>query len=503
MTQDKRAEVLELGERLSQPPSTRLVDLAFGEELAAQRGLAEMVGWVDLAHTLCLSEADVIPRAAGRELISALMELQRAADFDPRPEFGDLYTNREAWLAQRTPSVGWLGVARARREALTTAYHLKLCDALCDLCDTLTAAIDALGALSDRYKNALMPDYTYLQAAQPTTFGHYLQGFAWPMLRDVERALALHARADQCPAGIGSSNGSALPQDRWRLARRLGFADPVRHARDAMWMHDLAIEACAIASAAAINLSRLAEDLIVFASAEFGFVRLADQHSRASKIMPQKRNPFALAFVRATANRLIGAQAGVSATGRTPSGQMDNRLYVYDAAPEALTAAANAALLVAECLGGLSFAPARAAQALADRSVCASDLAERLTAEAGIDYRRAHGVVGRLVTQIEAQGRPLADAVADDLVAALRDAGVELDGAQAAAILTSALDPARCVAARTGFGCAAPQEVAAMAEELGSAIKARREEIATLRARRKAAIDALFAEARVYVEGPA
>jgi argininosuccinate lyase len=160
-------------------------------------------------------------------------------------------------------------------------------------------------------------------------------------------------------------------------------------------------------------------------------------------------------------------------------------------------------LLVAECLDGPSFAPARAAQALADRAVCASDLAERLTAETGIDYRRAHGVVGRLVTQLEARGRSLADAVAEDLVAALRDASVELEDAQSAAILISALDPASCVAARTGFGCAAPEEVAAMADELGAAARKRRDEIAKMRARRTAAIDALFDEARVFMEGPA
>ena len=260
-------------------------------------------------------------------------------DFEPKPEFGDLYTNREAWLASRTAAVGWLGVARARREALTTAYHLKLCDALCDLCDALTTAVDALQALSLCHKGSLMPDYTYLQSAQPTTFGHYLQGFAWPMLRDIERVLGLHARADQCPAGIGSSNGSTIRHDRLSLAKRLGFCAPVRHARDAMWMHDLSIEACAIAVAATINLDRLAEDLMIFASAEFGFIRLADSHSRASKIMPQKRNPFALAYVRATANHLIGVQAGVTAAGRTPSGQMDNRLFVYGAGPDALLAA--------------------------------------------------------------------------------------------------------------------------------------------------------------------
>lgn len=498
MTENTRAAVLEIGERLSQSPSARLVALAFGAELDAQLGLAEMVGWVDLAHTLCLGEAGVIPGDAAHDLVDALLELQFASGFEPDAEFGDLYTNREAWLARRTPAVGWLGVARARREALTTAYHLKVCDTLCDLCDALQATVDVIAAHSLRHKMSLMPDYTYLQAAQPTTFGHYLQSFAWPMLRDMERSMALYGRANQCPAGIGSSNGSTIRQDRSALARRLGFSAPTPHARDAMWMHDLSIEASAIAVAAVVNLSRLAEDLMIFASAEFGFVRLADRHSRASKIMPQKRNPFALAFVRATANRLIGAQVGVAAAGRTPSGQMDNRLYAYDSAPGALRAASEAALLVAECIEGIEFDDARAAQALADRSVCAGDLAERLTAEANVDYRCAHGAVGRLVAELEASGRRLADATAQDVLAALQSAGVALDPAKAKMVLASALDLKRCVTARTDIGCAAPDEVVAMAEELRRSARKRRDEVAQMRARRKAAIDALFAEARAF-----
>jgi argininosuccinate lyase len=501
MTDDARIAVLEIGERLAQSPSDRLVASAFAQELISQKDLAEAIGWVDVAHTLCLAGSGVIPRAAARELIAALLGLQGATDFEPKPEFGDLYTNREAWLASRTAAVGWLGVARARREALTTAYHSKLCDALCDLCDALATAVDAIQALSLRHKGSLMPDYTYLQSAQPTTFGHYLQGFAWPMLRDIERVLGLHARADQSPAGIGSSNGSTIRQDRLSLATRLGFCAPVRHARDAMWMHDLSIEACAIAVAATINLDRLAEDLMIFASAEFGFIRLADAHSRASKIMPQKRNPFALAYVRATANHLIGVQAGVTAAGRTPSGQMDNRLFVYGAGPDTLLATAQAARLVAECVDGLAFNEARALMALADRSVCAGDLAERLTAEAGIDYRRAHGAVGRLVAELEAQQRFLADATAGDLVAALKSAGVELSIASSADILTSALDLNGCVAARTDIGCAAPDEVEAMADQLAGTVRQRREQVTQLRMRRKGAIDALLAEARAFIGG--
>jgi argininosuccinate lyase len=177
---------------------------------------------------------------------------------------------------------------------------------------------------------------------------------------------------------------------------------------------------------------------------------------------------------------------------------MDNRLFVYGAGPDALSAAAEAALLVAECIDSLEFDEARALAALADRSVCAGDLAERLTVEAGIDYRRAHGAVGRLVAELEAQGRFLADSTADEMLAASKVSGVELDAAQAKGILASALDLNGCVGARTDIGCAAPDEVAAMARELSATAGERREQIAQRRAHRKAAIDALLIEARAF-----
>lgn len=499
---DARDAALEIGERLSQSPSDKLIDVAFSRELGAQSRLREAVGWVDLAHTLSLVETRVIPRAAARKLVAALLELQ-AAPAPLTPENGDLYTNREAWLTERTPAVGWLGAGRARREAITTAFHLTLCSALCECAMALITTLDALADLSARHSASLMPDYTYLQAAQPTTFGHYVQTFAWPILRDLDRLAALYARVDLCPAGLGACNGSTLPQDRHGLARRLGFSAPVRHARDAMWLADLGMEACSVAVAAIINLDRLAEDLMIFASAEFGFVRLADRHARASKIMPQKRNPFALAFVRATANRLIGAQAGVAAAGRTPSGQMDNRLFVYDAAPDCVTAAGEAAALFAEVLGGLEFDAAGAREALADRAVCASDLAEGLTGQAGLDYRRAHGVVGQLVTQLEMDGRTLAQAGVDDLAAIMRRAEAPVDAGALSDILTAALDPARCVAARTDHGGAAASEVKAMAAELTAAAQAQQTHFFALQERRRRAIAALLAEASDFVSGGA
>lgn len=496
------AAVLEVGTRLGEAPSQRLTDIAFARELKAQLGLSAAIGWVDLAHTLTLAERSIIPRDGARPLIAALLELQEApTSFVPAAGYGDLYTNREAWLTERTAAIGWLGVARARREALTTAYHLVLCEELVGLGDALAGAAETLNKVSLRHRESLMPDYTYLQATQPTTFGHYLQSFAWPILRDLERVMALYDRVDQSPAGIGSSNGSVTMQDRHKLAERLGFRQPVRHARDAMWQADIALEACAVALAAAVNLDRLAEDLMIFASAEFGFVKLADRHCRASKIMPQKRNPFALAFLRATANRLIGTQAAIAAAARTPSGQMDNRLFAYEAVPDAARSAGEVALLAAECIERLSFDEARAAAALSDRSTCASDLAERLMRAAGIDYRSAHRIVGRIVSVLEEEGRGLATTSPTDIGRALRWAGVSADGITDE-FVGAALDLRACISARRDVGGAAVEEVTAMASSLANEIAEHRCRFEALRAGRSTALDRLHAEARAFAGVP-
>ncbi|HET6375072.1 MAG TPA: lyase family protein [Methylocella sp.] len=495
-----QAAVLEIGQRLSEAPSGRLTSTAFCRELNAQLGLSPAMSWVDLAHTLTLAEEGVIPPDAARPLIAALLDLQQnPASFAPSSNYGDLYTNREAWLAKHTSAAGWLGAARARREALTTAYHLVLCDELLGLGESLASVAQALNTLSLRHRTTLTPDYTYLQQAQPTTFGHYFQSFAWPALRDLDRIEALYSRANQCPAGIGSSNGTVTMQNRRKLAERLGFSQPVRHARDAMWQADIALESCAVALAAVINLDRLAEDLMILASSEFGFVKLADRHARASKIMPQKRNPFALAFIRATANRLLGVLAGIAAASRTPSGQMDNRLFAYEAVPDALRSAAEAASLAAECIAGLSIDEARSQAAMASRSACASDLAERLMAAAGIDYRAAHKAAGGLARSLEEKGRCLADVSASEVSEALKSAGLPAKGITED-LVAAALDPALCVSARKDTGCAAPGEVAAMASELNALVSERRSRFESRRMRREEALRSLLAEAKTFAE---
>jgi argininosuccinate lyase len=328
-----------------------------------------------------------------------------------------------------------------------------------------------------------------------------LSGFAWPAIRDLQRLEALYARANLCPAGCGSMNGSVAFQDRAALARRLGCAAPLAHARDAMWQADLAIEAMGLTVSAVVGLDRMAEDLMIFATAEFGFVRLSDRHGRASKIMPQKRNPFALAFVRGLANRLIGEQAGVAASGRMPTGQMDSRMLPYAAVPAALRSAAQAASLMAEVITELTFDKNRARAALNDGTTSASDLAERLCLNLGLDFRNVHGVVARLIGRMEAEGRALASLTNAELQKACREAGAERplpDG-----LLRSALDPASCLQARGDVGGAAPREVVRQIGELANAFRQHEERLRAAERHYTVAEQRLMAEALAFTEGTA
>ena len=462
--------VLEIGGRLEGPPSQQLVATAFSDELENQRELFGAIGLADLAHTLVMQEAGVIPDGAARDLLHALLILNKPAEtFEADAAKGDIYTNREAWLQSHTRAAGWLGVSRARREAVTTGYHIAVRANLLDVTDALCGLAGKMAELGSKHSSTLFPDYTYLQAAQPTTFGHYLLAFAHPILRHLDRAAALYERFNLSPAGGGSANGSIAPQDRIKLARALGFDGPLANTRDAMWQADLAIEAAALVAGILITLDRLGEDLMVYATQEFGLVQLGDRHSRASKIMPQKKNPFALSYLRGIANQAIGLQAAITAAMRTPSGQMDNRMAAYGDIPAALRQAAQAARLMEEVLADLKVDNVRAREIVEGKFLASSDLAEHIMLATGLDFRQAHKLVGALVRELESGGESLADAEAQDLDRiAIEQLGRSLGLAQE--VIARALDPNRAIEARGCLGGAAPKRVKASAGDLKTAL---------------------------------
>jgi argininosuccinate lyase len=234
-----------------------------------------------------------------------------------------------------------------------------------------------------------------------------------------------------------------------------------------MWQADQPVEVMSVVVAALLNLDRLAEDLQVWSTTEFGLVELADRHARGSMVMPQKKNPYALAFVRGTASAMIGHLAAAATLGRTPSGQVDNRIFAYGDVPRALDLATDTVRLMGAVLGGLAFDRERMARRATESFALATDLAETLVTAAALDYRSAHRVVGRAVGLAVGRGLAL-DALTpellDEAARALLDRPLEIDAAR----VREALDASLAVAGRAGLGGAAPSAVRDMLADCGA-----------------------------------
>jgi argininosuccinate lyase len=426
----------------------------------------------DLAHVVMLMEVQVLPADVGARLLPLLLELHRlpAEAFTPDPTLGDLYSNREAWISGRDPeAAGWLSAGRARREASTIGYHVAVRGRLLELTGALTDLALAILDQAAAHVETLMPDYTYLQHAHPTTFAHYLTSFVYPMLRDLERLQACFRRVNVSPGGGGSINGSRLPLDRRRLASLLGFDDVVPNPRDAMWQADGPVEVLAAVVALLLNLDRLAEDLMIWTTQEFGLVELADRHSRCSVIMPQKKNPYALAFVRGVTGVMIGRLASMAGVGKTPSAQVDNRIFAYGEVPRSLDQALEVVRLLTGVMRELSVNAEVMARRVGEGYAQATDLAEVIMRQEGLNYRDAHRVVALVVRLALERGLSMRE-VGSELIdeAARRLFGRPLSLSRD--LIAEAVDPARAVASRVGQGGAAPESTRNMIAECREAV---------------------------------
>jgi argininosuccinate lyase len=449
--------------RISDGPAPELVAAGYERELADNELLTAGMGLADLAHVLALGEHGVISPDGERALLAALLELEQ---LDPatlaESRYGDLYNLRERWLEQHIGAAGgWLAAGRPRREGGRIAFRIGLRALVLELEQAVARLAAALVEQADRRRATPMPDFTYLQVAQPTTAGHWLLSFAAPALRDGERLRRDYDWVNASPAGAGGVNGSRVPADRERLARELGFGEVIAHTRDAMWQTDGLVELVSHAALAATTASRLAEDLEIYASEPFGFFRLAAEHCRASALMPQKRNPYALPVIRGAAGTLIGRAAGLAATQRTPSGRTDNLLYAYGDTAESVRLATAAVALAAAVVERLEVDEEALARPLREGFAMAADLAECLMLETGLDHRACYRVVGRAVAEAIERGEGPA---ALDPAAIDRAAREVLGGPLEvpAALVADALDLDAAIASRTVTGGAAEAPMEAM-----------------------------------------
>ena len=480
------------------PPAPELIAAGFELENADAPVLHHGMNLADIAHLLDLAATGVIPPDAARRLLALLLATLDipASDFPYDPANGEPYNSRERYFVSQAEDVaGWLHAGRPRREAVRVAFRLRLRD---DLTHLIEAAAELAAALADKsreHADTLMADQTYLQHAQPSTFGHYILSFAFPVLRAGRRLIEALEWTDASPGGAGCVNGSRLLPDRGHVASLLGFRAVAEHTRDAMWQVDGLFDMVTAAAGLLVTQSKLAEDLEIWASQEFDYVTLADGYSRASVLMPQKRNPYALSIIRGAAGSEIGRLSGLLAVAKTPSARSDNLIFAYGEVPRALDLALRATRLSTGVVRTLQVNSERMRTSLESGFSQATDLAEFIMQSCGIDYRSAYRVVGHAVRQASAAGLRGADidgAMLDACAAEITGRPLGLAGRD----LSAVLDPGQIVASRTALGGAAPGEVRRMAGQASAEASRLAAEARHWRDAYRAAEDALIEAAR-------
>jgi argininosuccinate lyase len=482
--------------RVGSGPSDSLVASGYRLEIADVGILHRGLGLADIAHLFELADVGVVPVAACRQLLHEILSiLETPADrFPYDPVYGDAYNSRERELERRLGSTaGWLHTGRTRREAGRIAFRLALRRRLLDLHDQVVRFGSELARSARSYSQAVWNDTTYLQPAQPSTFGHYLASFAEQTTRDLERLRAAYRLVNRSPAGAGGTAGTAVPLDRSRLAAALGFDELAWNVRDGMWSVDWLTDVVVGATQAVINADRLAEDLEVFASPQFGYVSLSGASSRASVLLPQKRNPYALAVIRGGAGTLIGRSTGVMATERTPSARTDNWLYAYGEVWGTVDLATRLVALAADVVGSMDVDVAALAASAGAHFSISADLAERLVLDLGLDYRTAYRIVGKAVAT--AAGAGVAELGPGDLAVAAQSLGVAVHGSMDEALAMVA-DPNRVALGRDTPGGSAPHRVERHCEMMAESIEVARSWSAAARRAAEDAEGALVARAR-------
>ncbi|MEJ3655266.1 argininosuccinate lyase [Actinomycetes bacterium KLBMP 9759] len=479
-------------------PASELIESGFTLENADASFLHHGLNLADIAHVLDLGRRGIVPDEARKELLSLLLEVSEVAadDFPYDPANGEPYNSRERYFVSRIGDVaGWLHAGRPRREAARVALRLHLRRQLIELVTETARFAAETAARAGEHAETLLPDQTYLQQAQPSTFGHYLLSFAYPAARDGRRLLDELDWVDRSPGGAGCVNGTRLLEDRDPIAAALGFDGVIPHTRDAMWQVDGLVHILATAASLLSNMSKLAEDLEIFSSSEFDFVDLDDAFTRSSILMPNKRNPYALAIVRGASGVLIGRLTGFLAVTKSPSARSDNLIFAYGEVPRALELALTITRLMTGVVRTLRVNPVRMREELDRGYTQATDLAEHLVERLGIDYRTAYVVVGNTVRAAARAGVPgaqITGAMIDEAAHAHLGSAWGLTEVD----LSEVLDPWRIVLSRTAEGGAAPAALHGMTAQLRGIVAELRERAGTKVAAFDRAEQALIETAR-------
>lgn len=433
-------------------PTDELVE-AFSASIAVDARLAPYDIAGAIAHARELGRCGLLTPDDVARLIAALEQVRDefargAIPLDPALE--DVHTHVEARLRELVGELAdKLHTGRSRNDQVALDVRLYVRDALAGLVTRLVAVQEALLALARRYPTAIVPGYTHLQRAQPVLFAHHLLAYVEMLERDIARAREAYARANVSPLGSGALAGVPYPLDRERVAAELGMSGVTANSIDATADRDFAIEAVFVTALVMQHLSRLSEEIVIWSSAEFGFLQLDDAFTTGSSIMPQKKNPDVAELVRGKTGRVYGALMSLLTLlkGLPLAYNRDlqeDKVAVFDAFDTTYACLD----VMARMLGGVALDTARA-RAAAGGLALATELADYL-AKRGVPFRQAHRIVGGIVRWCLDEGRDLERLTATEL-----RRFSEHFGSDAPAVLSAEA----AVAARDVLGGTAPHQV--------------------------------------------
>jgi argininosuccinate lyase len=453
------------GGRFAQGPSAIMREINASIPFDKQLWRQDIEG--SIAHTAMLSAQGVISAEDAAQICDGLNQIAAEYEAQGVPEdwdLEDIHMTVEARLAELIgPVAGRLHTARSRNDQVATDFRLWVRQAIDKIDEGLLQLQRALVQRAGEYCSAIMPGFTHLQTAQPVTLGHHLMAYYEMTARDRSRFDDARQRLNECPLGSAALAGTGFPIDRKATAQMLDFRRPTRNSLDAVSDRDFALEYLTCAVQTSLHLSRLAEEMIIWASQPYGFIRLPDALSTGSSIMPQKKNPDAAELVRGHAGRIIGCCNALMVTMKglplAYSKDMQNDK------PPVFEAAGLLELSIAAMTGMVAdsqFDTARMRAAAEAGYATATDLADWLVREAGIPFREAHHITGAVVKLAEERRVPLDGLTLEDLTAI--DDRIDENVFQALSVETS-------VASRASYGGTAPNQVKARVDEARAALE--------------------------------
>ncbi|MEO8812994.1 MAG: argininosuccinate lyase [Caulobacteraceae bacterium] len=425
------------------------VSIGFDKRLAAQDIAGSRAHAAMLAAVRAIGGADEAAIQRGLDAIEAEIA---AGAFPYRDEYEDIHMNIEARLAELIgEAAGRLHTARSRNDQVALDFRLWVRGACDDAIVRLTGLLNALVARAEAHADTLMPGFTHLQSAQPVTFGHHLMAYVEMFARDRGRLADARARMNECPLGAAALAGTSFPIDRAMTAKALGFDRPTANSLDSVSDRDFAMEALSAASICAVHLSRLAEEIVLWMTPQFGFITLSDAWTTGSSIMPQKKNPDAAELVRAKAGRVLGSLVALTVTMKGlplayGKDMQEDKVPTFEAFDALALALAAMTAMVADMTPQV----ARMAGAAGAGHATATDLADWLVRRLGIPFRRAHRITGAIVKRASALGVELADLPLAELQAI--EPGIAAD-------VADVLTPTASAASRVSYGGTAPAQV--------------------------------------------